>query len=310
MPSHQDLCTRRAGWRVVGTIGLSAMLWAVGCFKPAILDGGFRCGPADACPDGMICVADRCYERGSGKIPTDAATDTNDGGPDSDAMCERRTTPPSGCTVQTDLACDPVCQTGCCPDEKCTALNVTPGRTAITLGCSPATPSRKLEETCDASNAGTPMRSDNCEAGLVCVRGDVGAICLKLCRNSDGDCSDGTRCESRKLDAEGTALVSVCGLSPTPCSPSGSTSGCPGQRICYLQDINATDGDRTICDISAGEGGQMASCRYARDCYPGSTCATTGSGVGRCWPTCTAAVATCPGVTHCKNVGKTYGYCD
>lgn len=285
------------------------MLATLACYKPAVVDGGFRCGAAaDSCPEGMICVADHCYLKGSAKIPTDATTDVRDGGPSE--MCEPKTVPTGTCSVQTDLACDPVCQTGCCSDQKCTVMNVpAEGALAAKLGCSPATPLRGFGETCDASNAGTPDRSDNCQPGLACVDGDVTAICLKLCRG-DADCTDGARCEQRKLDGQGTALASVCGLPATACSPTAAaaSSMCPSQRVCYLVDTNPTDGDRTICDISAGQGKQT-SCRYARDCYPNSTCATAGIGIGRCWPVCLLADAFCPGNTHCQNVGQTYGYC-
>ena len=292
-------------------MGLAAILWAAGCYKPAIVDGGFRCSTDKRCPDGMICVQDHCYQTDSTKIPTDASTtDARDGGPNSDAtMCVPKTVPTGACVVQTDLACDPVCQTGCCPEQKCTALNMaaTDGTLAATLGCSPAAPVRDLGEPCDPGNAGTPTRFDNCRSGLACVDGDMGAFCLKLCRG-DVDCGDGIRCEQRRLDTQGTTVVSVCGLPATDCTPT-TISGCPAQRTCYLVDTNAS-GDRTICDISAGQGKQMTSCRYARDCFPGYTCATSGPGVGRCWPVCTLPGGNCPGVFTCQNVGKTYGYCD
>jgi hypothetical protein len=213
--------------------------------------------------------------------------------------------------VQSDLACDPVCQTGCCQDQKCSALNASDNGTTATLGCSPAAPTRALGETCDPSNAGTPMRSDNCQRGLACVDGDMGAICLKLCRG-DGDCTDGARCEQRKLDSQGTVMASVCGLPATSCTPTmgAANPGCPGKQVCYLVETDAAEGDRTICEISAGQGKQMTSCTYARDCFPGLTCATTGAGAGRCWPVCTLPGGSCPGVLTCQPVGKTYGYCE
>jgi hypothetical protein len=308
-PSHDSVPFPRADVRAPWWLGLAAMLSTLACYKPAVVDGGFRCGVSNACPEGTTCIADHCYVKGSPKIPTDAKADLNDGGPSE--MCEPKTAPSGTCTVKDDLACDPVCQTGCCSNQKCTAMNVSvEGTTAAKLGCSPATPSRGLGETCDPSNAGTAERLDNCQAGLACVDGDGTAICLKLCRD-DGDCSDGTRCEQRKLDGQGTALTSVCGVPSTPCMPTAppASSMCPSQRTCYLVDTNPTSGDRTVCDISAGQGKQT-SCRYARDCYPGFTCATAGIGIGRCWPVCDLDSPICPGITQCQNVGQTYGYCD
>ena len=110
------------------------------------------------------------------------------------------------------------------------------------------------------------------------------------------------------LEVCATDCTPLRALPATDCTPNPS-SGCPAQRVCYLVDTNPA-GDRTICDISAGQGKQNMSCRYARDCFPGYTCATTGPGVGRCWPVCTLPGGSCPGVLTCQDVGKAYGYCD
>lgn len=272
---------------------------ASGCFKPSIADGGYLCGIGDSCPEGFSCFSNRCYRSAPDAAPVDQ------GNPDT---CVPRQAL-AGCTLQSELICDPVCQTGCCTNQKCTALNTGTGGIAA-LGCSPLTSVHLLGEPCDATNAGTPQRSDNCLAGLVCIDGNVGGTCLKLCR-VDADCDTGTTCERRRVESSQPLFASVCGLPNTICNPTGTaTLGCPANRVCYLEGTSAS-GDRTVCDISSGGGLINSSCTYSRDCIPGATCPKVGPGVSRCEVVCAhnGAPANCPSGTSCQMFGSTYDYC-
>ena len=218
----------------------------------------------------------------------------------------------AGCTPQMGLACDPVCQTGCCTNQKCTAVNRgATGSDVAALDCSQGVWLRGEGETCDVANAGTDLRTDNCLPGLLCVAGDAEKLCMRLCR-SDADCG-GTTCGSRQIERPGVYQASVCGLPSTTCNPSGgaAVSGCPIGQTCYL--VRSTAPDRTVCDISSGEGSNGTSCKSPFDCLPGWTCPQAGAGAGRCRPVCShegaSATAGCPIGLTCQNSGATYDLC-
>lgn len=286
-----------------------------GCYKPSIKDGGLACGVGDSCPEGFSCALRRCFravqDAAPAEVRIDAAMESRppDAGNDAVACTPQAGIP--GCAAQADLACDPVCQTKCCPGQKCTAVNggTAPGG-AADLGCRTLqAPPRLLGETCDPSDAGTPERSDNCAAGLICIDGNNGASCFKLCRG-DTDCAAGTRCEERPIEtAAGSHVASVCGLPPTPCDPTlNPLSGCPSPRVCYLVTSDRANGDTTICEITSGEKRNL-SCRYSRECLTGYTCAASGPGAGYCRPACARMLPLCPAGTTCQGFGRTYDYC-
>lgn len=295
---------------------LAAVIVGAGaCYRPNIVDGGLFCSsPEQLCPDGFVCSGGRCHKKladgAVSEVKAETNTDTRPPDAGSDAC-----TPSSGiagCVVQSGLACDPVCQTVCCGGQKCTAMNTGPSPGgAATLGCAAVnTPIRRLGDPCDPKDAGTERRSDNCAAGLACIEGNNGSMCLKLCRG-DADCDPGIKCEQRGIEAgTGSYVASVCGLPHTPCDPTlGPISGCPSSRICYLVTSDRLNGDTTICEISSGENKNL-SCKYSRECLIGYTCAATGPGAGYCRPTCShAMVPICPPGLACQNFGKTYDYC-
>jgi hypothetical protein len=325
-----------SGWTplLVFLLGVTVIA-AAGCYRPSITDGGLLCAATNpACPDGYSCVDGRCHRQTQGDasvapdttgdrpVNPDATGDadagaTKDTGPDltidaDAAMCVARQAL-DGCTPQTGVACDPVCQTVCCTDEKCTALNSGSAATmTASLGCSKLDATRRANDTCDVKNAGTTARSDNCQAGLLCVTGDSDSICFKMCRD-DLDCPGGARCEMRRLEPNSMYQAAVCGLPPSTCNPTGQAI-CPDGRTCYLITSDKDAGDRTVCDISSGAKGNAASCTYAFECLPGWTCPATGlPGAGRCQPVCahggTSSPTSCPRTLTCQTNGKDFDLC-
>ena len=153
-------------------------------------------------------------------------------------------------------------------------------------------------DTCDPKNAGTPQRSDNCAPGLVCVDGNLGSRCMRVC--TAGSQCGGTACEQRPVEVGGS-LVYVCGSAPVACVPIAPQSGCLPDQVCYLR------GTDTVCETSSGDG-RLTACSYPRDCLPGYTCAT-GQGVNYCRQVCSHGVG-CPFGTVCQiGAATAYGYC-
>jgi hypothetical protein len=230
--------------------------------------------------------------------------------PDGPGTCTAPNQTPvtEGC-VSGSGVCDPVCDTGCCPGFKCSAINrpQNGGTFSADIGCVPLDPKSELNQSCSPVRRGTLDRSDNCQRGLVCVDIYNGSSCLKLCRD-DGDCPTGIPCEQRKLDVSGTVKVSVCGVGTTVCDPTAETSSCPPDTTCYL----STAG--TICDLSLGSGSANESCTYPRDCLSKLTCPATGIGKLTCHRVCDTKATPDPCLssnTTCIKVGTLqYGYCN
>lgn len=244
----------------------------------------------------------------------DTSPDLSGDGPGASDACVPRTAP-AGCSPQADLKCDPVCQTGCCTSQKCSALYSGGGPSASTsLGCVENIAARGLGDRCDVQGVATPGRHDNCSPGLICVEGNVGSFCLKLCRG-DGDCSAaGTKCEPRTLElAKDSNAVSVCGLAPTSCDPTlnGASASCSANLVCYLLAAGEPGSDQTVCEIRSGETARNLSCTKSRDCLAGLTCPTAGPGAGICRPVCShkATPDGCPPGTTCQASGNEYDFC-
>jgi hypothetical protein len=82
-------------------------------------------------------------------------------------------------------ACDPVAQTGCADNEKCTWIRVTD--TLGRLGCSPdGTVAAGAD--CTRGPNGDTTGYDDCAAGNLCVEGVCRAQCV------DGACPSGSTC--------------------------------------------------------------------------------------------------------------------
>lgn len=295
-----------SSWPLLCLLGAVMVL---GCFKPSILDNTFACGPNGSCPSGFSCLLDRCRQNGvdAGSVidikpeMPEVPVDVVDGPPEMAPVCPKP--PLAGCTARDGLACDPVCQSGCCSNQKCSALN-TDGE----FGCVALVGVKiwHLNEPCDPSNRGLPDRTDNCSPGLICVEGNTARTCLKLCRD-DSDCGD-TTCEKRPLELKpGSPEVHVCGLEPTVCNPTVQTnSGCGTGRTCYLLASDKVNGDTTVCEISSGGTSPNESCLTSRDCAPKLTCAGS-----VCRPVCAVAPAAdiCPAGNTCQSSGKSFDFC-
>jgi hypothetical protein len=266
---------------------LCALLASVGCFRPKILPGGFRCGDGgNPCPDSFTCDKSigSCIPNGSDAgAPTGGTggkggqggkggTAGRDAGVDKpvDRPCTAQVAncrPPDGGTTG---MCDPVCNTGCgeC-HEKCSVNS----SGALTCNEPMGTPTG-LFGTCGQTNFGA-IQTDNCQPGQLCVAKNTCSTtgeCYQFCR-TNADCSGGASCSR---DAGGG--YSFCDVSPFACDPvvgaAKTNSGCPGGQFvgCYL----SASTNSTLCDCqftSSGSAGAIhSSCTQSRDCFAGLIC--------------------------------------
>jgi hypothetical protein len=306
---------------------------AGGCYRPSIVDGsdggGLLCAvDPDPCPDGFSCVLGRCW-RGqwdagmtaigaagpdvseSVDLPRDESAELAPSG----GACVPNTTPPvTDCHPQSGLACDPVCQTGCCAGQKCSTVSQSGVVNSLVgkLGCVPFDKRRAAGEPCSPMNLDSGDRSDDCLPGLVCIVGDFIPLCFPLCRRDD-DCPEGGVCEERATDPTQGFLASVCSLPRATCNPIAMT-GCSAGRSCYLTGFDPVAGDTTICDI-VGSDRTNGACAASHECIPGYTCPTVGPGALHCRRLCARGVGSqgCPAGPSpetCLEYGQLYGYCN
>ncbi|MCA9709319.1 MAG: hypothetical protein KDK70_25980 [Myxococcales bacterium] len=152
-----------------------------------------------------------------------------------------------------DMQCDPVAQTGCPAEEKCTAL--TPGGIVV-YGCAADPGGQGPNEPCEpAPDDGI----DGCDAGTICLANEGGSgLCLPLCEEH-ADCAQGQCIPSREED------VPYCA---DDCSPFDAP--CPAPLVCRRNE------DRFSCQfLGEGDvGGAGEPCSIAHDtgCAPGQVC--------------------------------------
>jgi hypothetical protein len=311
--------------RILTPVLLAAVALAAGCYNPKIKPGGLRCNTEFSaeyeCPEGHYCLGGFCQKKGApivdsgtgDKPSTDGKVDgvdapvekpvTPDAGPD--AMCLQ---PVAGCTPVAGK-CDPMCQTGCGCQEKC-SISSAGALTCVVPGGSIRA---KEGRSCDFFFEGTANQTDNCEPGLVCLHDACGDLCARFCR-TNADCPN-SLC-TRNLPGG----LKACDVSTVECNPvkvQGSMTGCPGiTQGCYL---SSTVKDRTVCDCSSGGQAENSSCTLSRECFPGLACVDpTGAGSDfRCRRVCSLTAAS--GTPNGCNPGFTcrpflesqkYGYCN
>jgi hypothetical protein len=305
----------------------------LGCYKPNILEGGFKCNldaGTKACPDGFKCdpVMQRCFknlpdagvDRAADAVDgrpdaVDAGPDGGDGGsPEVGPSCFD---PKPNCTPAIGM-CDPFCGSGCTGRdgaapcrEKCSV------NTAGNLTCNEPRMMgfpRGLMQSCQIESNGSGAQTDNCGPGLVCIEDGCFARCYQFCR-VNADCTDST-C-TRDVGG-GHWVCDVPFVDSCVPLPGMQNTGCGGGNMaCYLNSASPT---HTICDCPFNAVGQNQPCTVSRDCIRGLACADPGNGQGPvCLQVCRRGTSDCPnGPNSCRQYlglpagatpHPTYGYC-
>lgn len=183
--------------------------------------------------------------------------------------------------------CDPVSQSGCNPDQKC---SITPQPNPVlppVVACVPRTGARQALESCSRA---TPTQADDCAPGLAC-RGQADPRCLAFCADSPDDtCPASEMCLfAEDLDSDLTIDVQycarLCDVLDQDCGQSGVA--------CY------PTRDGTLC-VSEGAGstpaGEGQICPYANSCAEGLGCFRVGtSSDWLCFAICDADQSGGPG---------------
>jgi hypothetical protein len=219
---------------------------------------------------------------------------------------------PPGCdaaiTQPATGACDPLTNTGCPSDQKCTALQQS--NINFALGCVPIGNKVAGEACTQEVFCSTSQTGDDCGSGLACfiLQGDASATCHRLC-NPTGAATGCMGTDTCSQSLSGITSVQICvaatstqnpdsGTTPTqPCQPLEQT-GCstPGQA-CYLSSTTS------LC-MTAGSKTPGGSCGPINDCAKGGTCVA-----GTCRSFCSMASAgSCTGANtggpKCDNAAK------
>jgi len=219
--------------------------------SPEVKDGYYACGSGGECPDGLHCVAERCW-RGSGPadagpgLPADAGQ-VADGG-DVDA----------GCLVDTDCADGVACTADACMPEGC---RNTPDPELCLMG-----------EMCDPTRGCVPLGCDDtCRADPAsCV---VSAVC------------EGTTCRRTMCDpmtqvcALGMGCVHCGALDEPCCMGTSDTGGCGASTLACNSGTNRCvpcgNAIGAPCCVLAGGTGM---CNPGLHCSA-SICCEDGSGI-------------------------------
>lgn len=304
--------TGPASWAAFAILAVASTMAA--CYRPSVIDGKLQCGPANACPDGYGCVNSHCWQGG-------VANPAPDGGSDDLSQTVDMSEPEvsclqavPGCIPSSTGVCDPVCQTGCGCQEKCSFSST--GEVA----CVPALGQNAPSAPCNVDSYGAPGQTDDCAPGNVCLypggTGTTRRYCFALC-SSDDNCPS-SRCVTRPVAPPTTIggiapTATVCDTPFTPCNPIDNT-GCtdPDRSFCYLAPPDPVTGaSRTQCEYYPGAKAGHDTCDWSRDCAPRLTCPQKDSvwpGAGFCLLVCDATHPCTAGGT-CKPYGSTYGYC-
>jgi hypothetical protein len=297
------------------------------CYKPNVLDGGFKCRPKPAkeCPDGFVCDGDSVCRRmgmfdGSVERPETNPDVPPDVPPEVPQICFEPKTGSNCDQADGGGSCDPFCQTGCpAPGPNChkkCSVN-----TVGALTCNEVSPGtlRNEFQTCTLNSVGTAAQNDACAPGLVCLEdacmgiGSGSGRCYKFCR-SDDDCPN-SQCY-RTLPGGWRVCDAPNVDSCVPTAP--GTSGCTGAQVaCYIAIARPS---HTVCDCF---GDKIANepCEGSRSCFPGLLCVDPNGGGPVCLRVCDLSLggADCgvPGAVCREYFGNTggamkhpkYGFC-
>lgn len=149
--------------------------------------------------------------------------------------------------------CDPVAQTGCAMDEKCTAI-LSGGE--VTYACAADMPSLDPGDPCSAAH---DSGLDGCPAGYVCLEDEGNnGLCAALCQNS-GECPQGQCLPARESD------IPYCA---DDCSPFGSL--CPAPTACRRNGIRFSC--KFLGENDVGGAGEACGIEDDAGCAPGLAC--------------------------------------
>jgi hypothetical protein len=281
---------------------LGIALASVGCFRPKILPGGFRCVvDGGACPDGFVCdpgsltcvsslggaggktgAGGAAGKGGQGGQAGQAATGGmggQDAGPCLDAI--------ANCQPSDAGMCDPVCNTRCGECHQKCSVN-----TNGDLTCNapyPAGSAVGVFGQCSQMSTG-PDQTDNCAPGEFCyAAGECGSRCVRICR-TNSDCPNNASCSR---DAGGGNKF--CDAPPVACNPvkgaaiNQQYSGCVGPPTTLNCYVSSADFTATLCDCEFAGGRFSDPCVTSRDCFAGLVCYDPTGGTApsaKCYPIC------------------------
>lgn len=262
------------------------------------------CVGAGGCSGGQVCLPD-----GTGFGPCDCGGGMDAGGGDADAGgggddAGTTTDGATGTDAATDAAlpdpddCDPVENTGCDADEKCSwkleSLDPIAGRTT----CVPEG-TAEVDESCtreDVDSGGY----DDCVGGSWCNAG----VCTPICHETDAVCAEGVCQDYMGVfdDREGVgACIPTCNL---------ITQDCDGAEGCYL---SLTTGSATCSATASGAETKMQGddCDLINDCPVGYGCHLNDDPVSPtglvCAYYCDAAGSGGPSCTDTEGPGAGFG---
>lgn len=115
------------------------------------------------------------------------------------------------------VVCDPVTQTGCDADEKCTWIIAAADPEVLGyIGCAPAGPGA-IDEACTVGPPGVTTGFDDCDAGLYCHDDR----CTSLCSLDveDGSCGEGLACVQHARTLHNDGQPPAAGLCEARCDP-------------------------------------------------------------------------------------------
>jgi hypothetical protein len=323
---------RSAQVLAVRALLLGALVASAACYRPKNLSGGFSCGTAGACPEGLVCnpATQICVSSfdagatGTGGVGGTTGSGGKGGTAGIDAGVDRPCTGAIASCQPSDAGlCDPVCNTGCGECYQKCSVN-----TNGNLTCNdpytppPPTPSQAglLQYCSQLSPRDAGGQSDNCGAGQVCLNASACGVprCYQFCRH-DTDCTGGATCSRDGGDYK------FCDVPNKKCDPVAGGTGaadCGNGLNCYL---SSTGTMNTLCDcqfdrtpIGGGTGRPGDVCNRSRDCLPGNVCVFLSAMLGnQCKAVCRLPADggpqdTCAG--GCQPLqasgGSIYGWCN